>query len=94
MLAIKGIERKDVCQAELDEAEVLIERNKLRLQVALKHDLYMKKDNKSKELLYKMICDPDELKRWGVKGAEGDSKSMTIEIKSADPGVVDKVKEL
>lgn len=94
LLAIKGIERKNVSKEELDAAEVVIERNRLRLQVALKQELYQKTDNKSKELLYKMICDTNELKRFGVKEAEGDKKSMTIEIKSADPSVIDKVKEL
>lgn len=94
LLALKGIERKNVKQEELDAAEVLIERNKLRMQVQLKQELYRKKDLKSKELLYKMICDPDELKRWGIN-KEGDSrKSMTIQIKSADPDIVDKVKDL
>lgn len=94
LLAIKGIERKNVSKEELDAAEVMIERNRLRLQVTLKQELYQKADNKSKELLYKMICDTNELKRFGVKEAEGDKKSMTIEIKSADPSVIDKVKEL
>lgn len=95
LLALKGIERKNVSKAELDAAEVLIERNRIRLQVALKQDLYMKNDNKSKELLYKMICDKDELKRWGIQDKDGSSgKNMTIEIKSADPNIVDKVKDL
>jgi hypothetical protein len=78
----------------LDAAEVQIERNRLRLQVQLKQELYSKNDQKSKELLYKMICDTNELKRFGVKESGSDSKSMTIEIKSADPDVIDKVKEL
>lgn len=94
LLALKGIERKNVSQKELDDAEVMIERNRLRLQVSLKEELFRKKDNKSKEVLYKMICDTTELKRFGVKGEDGDKKSMTIEIKSADPEVIDKVKEL
>lgn len=94
LLALKGIERKNVSQQELDAAEVMIERNRLRLQVSLKQELYQKNDQKSKELLYKMICDTSELKRFGVKETGSDSKSMTIEIKSADPGVIDKVKEL
>lgn len=94
LLALKGIERKNVSKEELEAAEVMIERNRLRLQVALKQELYMKNDNKSKELLYKMICDTNELKRFGVKDGGEDKKSMTIEIKSADPEVVDKVKEL
>lgn len=94
LLAIKGIERKNVAQAELDAAEVMIERNRLRLQVTLKQELNKKSDNKSKELLYKMICDKSELKRFGVKESGSDSKSMTIEIKSADPNMIDKVKEL
>lgn len=95
LLALKGIERKNVTQAELDAAEVMIERNRLRLQVSLKEELYRKQDNKSKEVLYKMICDPGELKRWGIQDKDGDSnKNMTIEIKSADPTVIDKLKEL
>lgn len=94
LLALKGIERRNVSKEELEAAEIMIERNRLRMQVALKQELYMKKDNKSKELLYKMICDNSELKRFGVRSEDGDKKSMTIEIKSADPDVVDKVKEL
>lgn len=95
LLALKGIEKKNVSQAELDAAQVMIERNRLRLQVSLKEELYRKQDNKSKEVLYKMICDPGELKRFGVKGEDGEmGKNMTIEIKSADPTVIDKLKEL
>ena len=94
LLAIKGIERKNVSKDELDAAEIMIERNRLRLQVSLKQELYQKADHKSKELLYKMVCDTNELKRFGVKEVDGDKKSMTIEIKSADPNVIDKVKEL
>ena len=94
LLAVKGIERKNVSKEELDAAEVMIERNRLRMQVDLKQGLLKKGDNKSKELLYKMICDDVDLKRFGVKGEGDGRKSMTIEIKSADPEVVDKVKEL
>lgn len=95
MLALKGICKEDVCKEELEAAEELIKRNRLRLQVMIKQELYRKKDNKSKELLLKLICDPDELKRWGIKDLkDADGKSMTIEIKSADPDMVDKVKDL
>ena len=95
MLAVKGIDAEDVDPKELEAAKVMIERNRIRLQVLLKQSLYLKQDNKSKEILYKMICDPEELKRFGIKDKDLDiTKSMTIEIKSADPDIIDKVKGL
>lgn len=95
MLAVKGIDAKDVDPKELEAAKVMIERNRIRLQVLLKQSLYLKQDNKSKEILYKMICDPEELKRFGIKDKDLDvTKNMTIEIKSADPDIIDKVKDL
>jgi len=41
-----------------------------------------------------MICDTEELKRFGIKDGGDSSKNMTIEIKSADPDILDKVKDL
>jgi len=94
LLAVKGINKEDVDPQELEAARVMIERNRIRLQVLLKQSLYLKQDNKSKEMLYKMICDTDELKRFGIKDGGDSSKNMTIEIKSADPDILDKVKDL
>lgn len=93
LLAVKAIRREDVPQEDLDFASMLIERNRLRQQVMLKQELYRKTDNKSKEMLYKMICDAEELKRFGIQSKEV-GKNMTIQIKSADPDILDKLKEL
>lgn len=76
-------------------AKELIERNRLRMQVLLKQELYAAKDKRSHELLFKMICDKDELGRFGVKteGAAGPVNAV-VEIKAADPDIIDKVKQL
>jgi hypothetical protein len=96
MCAVLNIDINKLPKEEYDSAVKLIERNRLRQQVNLKQSLYNKKDKSSKELLYKMICDLDELKRWGVK-TEGNTtinSTPTIEIKCADPDIIDKVKNL
>lgn len=81
---------------EIAAARKVVERNKLRLQVNLKRDLYAKSDQKSKETLYKMICDLDELKRWGIKSSVETTNNInpTIVVKSDDPDIIDKVKQL
>ena len=93
MGAVLNVDVTQIEKAEYDQAVRLIERNRLRQQVNLKQDLYSKKDNKSKEQLYKMICDEGELKRWGIKTESGQT-NHTIEIKCADPDIIDKVKNL
>ena len=77
-------------------AKELIERNRLRMQVLLKQELYAAKDKRSHELLFKMICDKDELGRFGVKtdGNTSVNVSPVVEIKAADPDIIDKVKQL
>lgn len=96
MCAILNIDVKKLPKDDYEGAKWLIERNRLRLQVNIKQDLYQKKDNKSKEQLYKMICDESELKRWGVKVVDQTTINSvpTIEIKCADPDIIDKVKNL
>ena len=96
MCAVLNVDVSKLSKEAYDNAVKLIERNRLRQQVALKQSLYNKKDKSSKELLYKMICDIDELKRWGVK-TEGNTtvnSTPTIEIKCADPDIINKVKGL
>lgn len=94
MGAILNVDINQIEKAEYEQAVRLIERNRLRQQVSLKQELYSKKDNKSKEQLYKMICDEGELKRWGIKTEAGQITNHTIEIKCADPNIIDKVKNL
>lgn len=93
MCAILNIDIKALPKADFDNATWLIERNRLRTVVALKEKL---RASSKTEQLYKMICDESELKRWGVK--IGDQTTVntghTIEIKSADPDIIDKIKEL
>lgn len=76
-------------------AKELVERNRLRMQVLLKQELYASKDKRSHELLFKMICDKDELGRFGVK-TDGSTVNVSpvVEIKAADPNIIDKVKQL
>lgn len=94
-LAIKGFKREEVNPEDLKAAEELIYRNRLRLQVILKQELYSKTDLKSREQLYKMICDPSELQRFGIKANETNvNVTPTIEIKSADPDITEKLKNL
>lgn len=96
MCAVLNVDMERCSQTELDAARKIIERNRLRLQVSLKRDLYRKDDQKSKEVLYKMVCDMDELKRWGVKmdGNTTNNITPTIVVKSDDPDIIDKVKQL
>ncbi len=96
MCAILNIDINALSEADYKEAKWLIERNRLRLQVNLKQELFNKKDNRSKEQLYKMICDEGELKRWGVKVPDQTTinSTPTIEIKCTDPDIIDKLKQL
>lgn len=95
MCAILNVDLKRITKQEYEDAVSLIERNRLRQQVNLKQELFRKTDNKSREQLYKMICDESELKRFGVKSDQvGPSVPTTIEIKCADPDIIDKVKSL
>lgn len=95
LLAIKGYTEEQIFPEDLEKAKVLIERNRLRLQVMIKQELYNKTDPKAKEQLYKMICNLEELKRFGVKMAETNvNLSPEIVIKSADPDIEDKLKNI
>ena len=94
--AVLNVDMEKCDPDEIATARKIIERNKLRLQVNLKRDLYAKSDQKSKETLYKMICDLDELKRWGIKTDGGTTNNITptIVVKSDDPDILDKVRQL
>ena len=96
MCAVLNVDIDRCDPKEIEAARKIIERNKLRLQVNLKRDLYAKSDNKSKETLYKMICDVEELRRWGVKTDAGTTNNInpTIVVKSDDPDILDKIKQL
>lgn len=96
MCAVLNVDRSKLHKDEVDAAVKLIERNRLRMCVQLKNELYRKNDQKAKELLYKMICDVDELKRWGVKteGNTTNNINPTIVVKSEDPNILDKVQKL
>lgn len=96
MCAVLNVDIDKCDPEEIKVARKIIERNKLRLQVNLKRDLYAKSDNKSKETLYKMICDLEELKRWGIKSSVETTNNITptIVVKSDDPDILDKVKKL
>ena len=92
--AILNVDLKQLPKETKDIAEDLIERNRLRLQVLLKQELYVSRDKKSHEFLYKMICDKDELGRFGVKSEGVVNVSPVVEIKAADPDIIEKVKQL
>lgn len=96
MGAILNVDVTKIDKEEYSQAARLIERNRLRQQVSLKQNLYAKKDLKSQEVLYKMICDTEELKRWGIKtdGNQTNTTNQTIEIKCADPDIIEKIKNL
>lgn len=96
MCAVLNVDIYKLTPSEIEEARRIIERNKLRLQVNLKRELYAKSDQKSKEVLYKMICDVEELKRWGIKTYADTTNNITptIVLKSDDPDILDKVKQL
>jgi hypothetical protein len=94
MGAILNVDVTKIDKSEYTEAARLIERNRLRQQVSLKQNLYAKKDLKSQEVLYKMICDTEELKRWGIKTDGNQTNNQTIEIKCADPDIIEKIKNL
>ena len=98
MGAILNVDIHAISKDDFDNASWLIERNRLRMQVSIKQDLFnkSKNDGRAKEQLYKMICDESELKRWGIKTADQTiiNSTPTIEIKSADPDIIDKVKNL
>jgi hypothetical protein len=93
MCAVLNIDQKQLTEKEQEDAKYYIERNRLRLQVRLKEELM--KTSKA-EQLYKMICDETDLKRWGVK--VGDTTNINanpvIEIKSSDPDITEKIKQL
>lgn len=95
LCAILNVDQNKVDSDQLKAAKAAIERNRLRMQVLLKQELYVSKDKKSHELLFKMICDKDELGRFGVK-ADGSTVNVNpvVEIKAADPDIVKKVKQL
>ena len=94
MCAILNVDINKIDKTESEAARKFIERNRLRMQVNLKQELYRKTDNKSRERLYKMICDESELKRFGVKTDSPTNINPVIEIKCADPDIVNKIKEL
>lgn len=96
MCAILNVDVDKIPKEHYEGAAKLIERNRLRAQVNLKQELYNKQDPKSKEQLYKMICDESELKRFGIKTADSTvvNSTPTIEIKCADPDIIDKIKSL
>ena len=96
MCAVLNVDINRIPEEDYKAAAWLIERNRLRLQVSLKNELYRKTDQKAKELLYKMICSPDDLKRWGVRleGSTTNNITPTIVLKSEDPDILDKVKQL
>ena len=96
MCAILNIDVNAIPKDQYNDAVRLIERNRLRQQVSLKEELCAKNDPKSKEQLYKMICDESELKRFGIKTADTTvvTSQPTIEIKCADPDIIEKVKNL
>lgn len=94
MGAILNVDVTNISKDEYAEAERLIERNRLRQQVALKQALLGKTDIRNKELLYKMICDDKELKRWGIKPDTNQNNQQIIEIKATDPEIINKVKNL
>ena len=95
LCAIMNVDQSRVEAEALKAAKAAIERNRLRMQVLLKQELYVSKDKKSHELLFKMICDKDELGRFGVK-TDGSTVNVSpvVEIKAADPDILDKVKQL
>lgn len=102
MAAVLNVDLTRLSKTDYDTAARLIERNRMRLQVNLKEELYSKlkkdaKDTKSTEQLYKMICDEGELKRFGVKTVSDTTNinsTPTIEIKCADPDIIDKISNL
>ena len=96
MCAILNVDVDKLPKEHYEAAVKLIERNRLREQVNLKQELYNKSDIKSKEQLYKMICDESELKRFGIKTNDTTvvNTTPTIEIKCADPDIIDKLKNL
>ena len=90
-----NVDQSRVDAESLKAAKAAIERNRLRMQVLLKQELYVSKDKKSHELLFKMICDKDELGRFGVKTVGSTvNVSPVVEIKAADSDILDKVKQL
>lgn len=93
--AVLNVDMKRLPKEDADKAREVIERNRLRMQVLLKQELYVSKDKKSHELLFKMICDKDELGRFGVK-SEGSTVNVSpvVEIKAANPDTIEKVKQL
>lgn len=94
MCAVLNVDVNKIDRNEYDAARRFIERNRLRMQVNLKQELYSKTDNKSREQLYKMICDESELKRFGVKTDAPTNINPVIEIKCADPEMINKIKDL
>lgn len=95
LVAILDMPLDDISEETRKRAEYFINRNRLRLQVALKQELYTKQDNKSREQLYKMICSEDELKRFGLKTADQNINiNPEITIKSSDPEMLDKLNNL
>lgn len=95
MCAVLNVDMDKVNPSDLEAAKKVIERNRLRLQVNLKTELYAG-NQKSKELLYKMVCLPDELPRFGIKaeGSTTNNITPTIVVKSDDPDILDKIQKL
>lgn len=95
LIAIKGCRKDQIPEDELKKAQEYIDRNRLRQVVMLKQELYHKQDLKSHETLFKMICDKEELKRFGISAGDTNvNVNPTIEIKCADPDIMDKIKSL
>lgn len=95
LCAVKNCFTTDVPKDNLEEAKKLVERNRLRMTVILKQDLYCRNDQKSKELLYRMMCTDEEIQRFGVKSKESVTNiNPVIEIKSADPNIIDKLNNI
>lgn len=98
LCAIKNIVPSEVKEEDRIRVQNIIDISRRRLIVQLKNELYRKADLKSHETLFKMICDEDDLKRFGYGIAKKEEPSVvvnpTIEIKCADPNIIDKINNL
>lgn len=95
LCAMMGVHIEQVKKSEIEHAKYLIERNRLRLQVTFKQQLYKSKNQKDRELLYKLMANGEELQNLGINTKEVNVNSTpTIEIKCADPDIISKIKAL
>lgn len=95
LCAVWGCVKDELEEEDAAYAQMMIDRNILRMKVLLKNSLYKQNTRASHETLFKLIGNDDDLKRFGINTKSSVTTiAPVIEIKSADPDILDKLKNL